>query len=261
MDVTMNKPLHGRTALVTGAGSGIGRQLALELAAQGAKVGVGVRRLNTGEETVQLVRAEGGVAIPIEMDVTDEQAVTNGMETLVKEFSSLDIVIHNANHGSSAYPAPADESLTRETWQTLSRVSLGGAFLTAKTAYPYLKQSDFSRLIFMSSTFGYHGAAMNTIYAAQKSAFRGLFKSLAREWGEDGIRVNGICPAAMTEVTEVFFNQNPVMKTAYMEKFPLGHMGRPREDIARAISTLCGDALGYMSGHVFFLDGGMYPAG
>lgn len=255
----MTRILEGRSAIVTGAGSGIGRELALELAAHGANVAVGVRRIETGRETVDLVGAEGGSAFAVAMDVTDEAAVKSGVAETAERHGGIDIVIHNANHAASGYPVPADDMLTREKWREQSQISLGGAFLMARECHPFLKASGHGRLLLMSSTFGYHGAAGNTIYAAQKSAFRGLFKSLAREWGPDGIRVNGICPAAATDVTQTFFDQNPAMRDAYMEKFALDGIGRPREDIARAIAALCGDAMGYMTGHVFFLDGGMYP--
>ena len=256
----MMKPLHGRAALVTGAGSGIGRDLALALAEMGVCVGIAVRRPATGEKTAQLVAEEGGEAHVVTMDVTDETSVKAGVADFVRKAGALDIMVHNANNSASAYPGPADE-IDRESWRAQSRVALGGAFLTARESYPFLRQSEHARYLTLGSAFGFHGAAMNTVYSAQKSAFRGFVRSLAREWGPDGITVNAICPSAATEPTRLFFSQNPVMGDAYMRKFPLGRMGDPRRDIAAPLSMLCTDAFSYMTGQIIFFDGGLYPTG
>ena len=255
----MTGMLQGRCALVTGAGSGIGRDLALVLAGLGARVGVAARRMESGEETVRMISERGGEALALGMDVTVEASVADGIAGLVKRFGGLDIVVHNANNSASGYPAPAD-AVTRENWQAQSRVALGGAFLTARAAHRYLAVSGHARYLTLSSTFGFHGAAMNTIYSAQKAAFRGFVGSLAREWGPDGITVNAVCPAAATDATRAFFDQNPPMRDAYIRKFPLGRLGDPMQDLAQPIAALCTAAFAYMTGHILFLDGGVYPA-
>lgn len=251
--------LEGHVALVTGAGARLGRDLAMALAAQGARVGVAVRSVAAGEETMALIDAAGGAARLVTMDVTDETSVADGMGAIVGAWGGLDIMVHNANNSSSAHPAPA-VGVDREGWLAQSRVALGGAFLTARAAHQHLARSPHGRYLTLSSTFGFHGAAMNTIYAAQKSAYRGFVRALAREWGPDGITVNAICPAAATDSTEAFFAQNPAMRDAYLRKFPLGRLGVPRTDVADPMALLCSDAFDYMTGQIFFLDGGMYPA-
>lgn len=256
----MTKLLQGRTALITGAGSGIGRDLALSLAKLGARVGVAVRRPEAGEEAARLIAGEGGEAHVISMDVTDEASVESGVAQFVALTGGLDIMVHNANNSNSAYPCPAEE-VNRETWLSQSRVALGGAFLTAREAYPHLKRSKHARYLTLSSAFGFHGAAMNTVYAAQKSAFRGFVRSLAREWGANGITVNAIAPSAATEPTRNFFAQNPAMAEAYLRKFPMARMGDPRRDIADPFAMFCTDPFSYMTGQIIFLDGGLYPAG
>jgi 3-oxoacyl-[acyl-carrier protein] reductase len=256
----MTKLLEGRTALVTGAGSGIGRDLALALAEMGARVGVAVRRIDAGEETVRLVTEEDGEAHVVRMDVSDEASVANGIAAFVDMVGGLDIMIHNANNSTSAYPAPAD-NVDRGTWQAQSQVALGGAFLTAREAFPHLKRSRSARYLTFGSAFGFHGASMNTIYAGQKSSFRAFVRSLAREWGPDGITVNAIAPSAATEPTQYFFDQNPAMRDAYMRKFPMGRMGHPRRDIAAPVAMLCTEQFAYMTGQIIFLDGGLYPTG
>lgn len=130
----------------------------------------------------------------------------------------------------------------------------------ARSAYPHLARSTKGRFVLMTSDYGYHGAAMNTIYAAQKASFRAFIKSLAREWGPAAITVNALSPSAATPPTRVFFDQNPAARDAYIRKFPLQRMGDPRADIAEAAVLLCGDAMGYLTGQTLFLDGGLYPS-
>jgi 3-oxoacyl-[acyl-carrier protein] reductase len=112
----------------------------------------------------------------------------------------------------------------------------------------------------LGSCFGLHGAAMNPIYAALKGGDRGFVKALAREWGPDGITVNAIEPAAVTEPAEVFFNQYPEMRAKYLGNFPMRRMGRPREDIGRAVAALCGDDFGFVTAQSIQVDGGLYTA-
>lgn len=260
MDAPMNKPLNGRIALVTGAGGGIGRDLACALAAAGAHVGIAVRRPDTGEETARLIEAEGGArSLVLRMDATDRTSVLVGVEKLAAEFGGIDIIVHNAAAPDSAYPMPAVDS-DEAGWRRQADITLGGALSLAQAGHPYLKASGRGRFVVMTSNFGYHGAAMNAIYSASKASLRGFIKSLAREWGPDAITVNSISPAAATEVTRAFFGQFPAMEAAYKRKFALGDLGQPRRDIGEGAVALCSDYLRYMTGQTLFLDGGMFPS-
>lgn len=260
MDAPLNKPLDGRIALITGAGGGIGRDLARALAAAGAHVGIAVRRLETGEETVRLIEAEGGTrGLVLCMDATDRASVAAGIERLHAEFGAIDIIIHNAAAPDSAYPMLADSS-DEAAWRRQTDITLGGALSLAQAGHPHLKASGRGRFVVMTSNFGYHGAAMNAIYSASKASLRGFIKSLAREWGADSITVNSISPAAATEATRAFFGQFPAMETAYKRKFALGDLGDPRRDIGEGAVALCSDYLRYMTGQTLFLDGGLFPS-
>lgn len=251
--------LAGRTALITGAGGGIGRALALSFAARGANVVATVRRAATGEETAALVAAEGGTCSPFEADCTDYERIAAAVAFARAEFGGLDIMIHNAALGHGAGRA----DLATYDAATLARmvdVCLGGAFNCAHAAFHLLRQSPHARFFAMTSDFGLHGAGIDPGYAAIKSGTRGLVKALAREWGPHGITVNAISPAALSEGAEEFFGANPEVKRVYYQKFPLGQIGRPREDIADAIAALCEPAFDYLTANTIILDGGLYTA-
>jgi NAD(P)-dependent dehydrogenase (short-subunit alcohol dehydrogenase family) len=262
MDGAMNKTtdgLHGRTAIVTGAGAGIGRGIALSLAAAGCSVVIAVRRRNTGEETAALIAAEGGRSVVVQCDVAIEEDVNASVVKCMSEFGGLDIVVHNANAADSALPV-ALESLSAADFLRQSRVAWDGAFWLARAALPHLRQSAAGRVVLLGSAFGLHGAAYNPIYSALKGGVRGLCKALAREWGPHGITVNAIQPAAATEPTQIFFDQYPEVRDAYLKNFPLGRMGRPREDIGGVVVALCRDEFGYVTAQSIQVDGGLYTA-
>lgn len=249
--------LNGSTALITGAGSGIGRALSLSLAARGANIVASVRRGFTGEETARLVAAEGGSARWIEADCSDYSAIADAVKFTKDTFGGLDIMIHNAVYAHGQEQAPI-ETFTDEIFDRMVSVCLTGAYNCAHAAFPLLKESRIGRYIAMTSNFGLHGAGIDPGYAATKSGTRGFVKALAREWGPYGITVNAISPAALSEAAEEWFGENPEIKKMYYRKYPLGQIGRPREDIADAIAALCTEDFSYMTGQTIVLDGGMY---
>jgi 3-oxoacyl-[acyl-carrier protein] reductase len=195
----------------------------------------------------------------VQCDVTQETAVCRAVEQSAQEFGGLDIVVHNANAAESAHPI-ALEAVTAEDFRRQARVTWDGAFWLARASLPYLKKSAAGRFILLGSAFGLHGAGFNPVYAGLKGGIRGLSKALAREWGPFGITVNAIQPAAATEPTEIFFGQYPEVRAAYLKNFPLGRMGRPREDIGGAVIALCSDDCGYVTAQSIQVDGGLYTA-
>jgi 3-oxoacyl-[acyl-carrier protein] reductase len=251
--------LRGRTALVTGAGSGVGRGIALALAAVGANVALAVRRQHTGDETAAMITAENGRSLSIECDVSNVEHVGRAVERTVSTFGSLDIVVHNAVAAHSNDPL-ALEAISPTQWDALNSVTWDGAFFLAQSAFDYLKRSGHGRFLLLGSCYGLHGAALNPIYASLKGGNRGLAKALAREWAPFGIAVHSIQPAALTELAEKFFAEHPVDRASFIANFPGGRIGDPRIDIGRAVASLCGDEFDYVTAQSIQVDGGLYTA-
>ncbi|BAI74804.1 tropine dehydrogenase (plasmid) [Azospirillum sp. B510] len=254
-----NKVLAGRTALITGAGQGIGLGIAQAFAAAGARVVLAVRRREIGDAALDLIRSEGGDGRVVVADVTSAEQMNAAVEYAVAEFGGLDIAVHNANNPASAVPI-ALEAVTDADWEAQAAVAHVGAFLLAKAAHPYLKASGNGCYILLVSAFGLHGAGMNPIYSILKGADRGFIKALAREWGRDGIRVLGVAPSALTPPAELFFNQYPEIRAAYLTNFPLGRMGHSTDDIGTAVTALCSDLCRYVTGQTLVVDGGLFTA-
>jgi len=251
--------LKGRTAIVTGAGGGIGRGLACALGLAGANVVIAARRAATGEETAALVREAGGVALAVETDVADRAAVDRMVAAAAQAFGGVDIAIHNASSGLSGKGFKLEE-VTDADWDEQCGVALGAAFHLAQATFPYLRDTGRGRFIVFNSSQGLHGGAMNPVYAATKSAQRGFVKALAREWGPYDIVVNAVAPAALTDAAKTYLESDPERSAKAMASFPLGRMGDMRDDIGGAVVALCSDYWRYVTGLTVPVDGGYYTA-
>ena len=251
--------LKGRTAIVTGAGGGIGRGLACALGLAGANVVIAARRAETGEETAEMVRQDGGAALAVATDVADRAAVDRMVAAAVASFGGVDIAIHNASSGLSGKSFSLEE-VTDADWDEQVGVALGAAFHLAQATFPYLKDTGRGRFIVFNSSQGLHGGAMNPVYAATKSAQRGFVKALAREWGPYDIVVNAVAPAALTDAAKVYLESDPERSRKAMASFPLGRMGDMRDDIGAAVVALSSDYWRYVTGLTVPVDGGYYTA-
>ena len=257
--MTMNRLLDGRTAIVTGAGGGVGRGIAQALAAAGANVVIAARRASTGNETLALIRSEGGSAIVVETDVAQRAAVDAAVAATLDAFGGLDIVVHNAASGHSSRPTKCEE-ITDADWDEQSAIALDAAFYLARASFVPLRDSGRGRFIILTSAQALHGGAMNPIYASVKSAQRGMAKALAREWGPHDITVNAVAPAAETDAAKLYFERNPQIRDKIMSLVPMRRLGEVQADIGGAIVALCSDHMRFVTGQTIPVDGGAYTA-
>ncbi|OAP39892.1 3-ketoacyl-ACP reductase [Sinorhizobium glycinis] len=248
-------------ALVTGAGSGIGRATARALAAEGAKVGVLGRTRSELESVAGLIRAEGGQALVLEADVSNELQMREAVKELVSEFGRLDIVIANA--GINGVWAPIDDLKPFE-WDETIAVNLRGTFLTLHMTVPYLKQNGGGAIVVVSSingtrTFTTPGA---TAYTATKAAQVAIVQQLALELARHQIRVNAVCPGEIDTSIDENTSLRHEQETAIPVEWPEGQVpitgGKPgrSEDVAAVIRFLVSDGARHITGSPVWIDGG-----
>lgn len=251
--------LRSRIALVTGAGSGIGKAAALALAAEGASIGVLSRTKDEIEQTAEEIRRAGGQALVLEADVTDADAMRTAVGRLVENFGRLDIVVANA--GINGVWAPIDDLKPEEFDQTIA-INLRGAYLTFHVCVPHLKKQGGSVIVVSSingnRTFTSPGA---TAYSATKAAQVAMVKQLAVELGKHRIRVNAVCPGEI----ETSINDSTKVRgedeTKVPVEFPQGDIpitgGRPgnSRDVADVIVFLASDRARHVTGTAVYVDG------
>ena len=243
--------LTGRTALVTGAGQGVGRGIALALGAAGANVVVAAHRGETGRPVADQI---GSHAVCVEADVGVGAEIERAVAAAVDRFGALDIVIHNAFRGSR--PAPL-QAATAEAWAPNSRTAMWGSFHCAKAAYAHLRRAGSrGRFVVVTSRAGIDGSAERPFYAAVKGAQIGLIRGLAAEWGRHGITVNGLAPLALTPSLQAAFTASPELEARVRERSLLGRIGDPENDIGPVAVFLASDAAAYVTGQVVMCDGG-----
>jgi 3-oxoacyl-[acyl-carrier protein] reductase len=242
--------LANQVAVVTGAGRGIGRGIALKFAAEGADVVCVSRTAENAEKVANEVRALGRKSWAIPVDVADAAAVNAAAEKILAEPGRVDILVNNAG-------VTQDGLLMRMSdanWDSVLNTNLKGAFLfTRAFARSFLKQRS-GRIINISSVIGLIGNAGQANYAASKAALIGLTKSVARELGSRGITVNAIAPGFIeTDMTSAL---NEQLRAELLKRIPLGSFGQP-DDIAEAALFLAGPKACYITGQVLTVDGGM----
>ena len=250
-------PLTGRTAIVTGAGQGVGEGIAHRLAVDGANVVVAARRASTGEPVAQAIRARGGQAVCIETDVADRAAVEGCVAATLERFGTLEIVVHNAFAG--AIPHRLEDVEIDRDWERMSHTGVWAVLYLARAVWPHLAAAGArGRLVVVTSPSALEGSANIPLYSTVKAAERAIVKSLAREWGPLGVTANCIAPVAETPALLSAFAQNPVLRAAVEARTPLGRLGDPERDIGAVAAFLAGDDSSYVTGQTIVCDGGSF---
>lgn len=249
--------VSGKTALVTGAGAGIGRATARKFSTEGAKVVVSDIDSTGGIETVRLIHADGGKAIFIQADCSKPEDVKALIEGVVEEYESLDCVCNNA--GIEGKIAPFAEQ-TIENYDAVMNVNARGMFLCLRAEIREMLTSGGGAIVNLASIAGLIGFSGIAPYTASKHAVNGLTKNAAVEYGKDGIRVNSICPGGIdTRMLDSLAEQTSGGQQTSQQMMaplhPLGRIGTP-EEVAELIVWLCSDRAAFITGANIPIDGG-----
>lgn len=251
--------LRGRVAIVTGAGMGIGRGIAGALAREGARVLVTDIDGQAGEECVAWLRDSWGVDAAFQrLDVTDKQQVQSMVPTAVERFGRLDILVNNAWRGSGYARL---ETIGDERLLGAFNMAVMAAFWAMQAALPEFRKVGGGRVINLCSLNGVNAHLYTADYNAAKEALRTLTRSAAREWADEGVCCNVICPGAASEAYRKFALANPDNAAAMAAANPMGRIGDPLDDIGPVAAFLASDDARYLTGNTLFVDGGAHING
>lgn len=260
----MTNALDGKVAIVTGAGRGIGRAIAVAYAAEGAKVVVSSRTPATIDEVVGEIKAMGGTALGVACDVGRANDIVATVARTVAAFGTVDILVNNAQgFGTEASPQAsttyvAVEDTDEDEWDYTLRTGPTATLRFMKAVFPHMKAQHYGKIINFASSSGQIGFEGNTSYNAAKEAIRALSRTAAREWGQYGINVNVINPALETRAFDAWKTARPDFVEALKEKIPMRRLGDPTRDAGPLAVFLAGPGSDYMTGGTFMLEGGMH---
>lgn len=242
--------LKNRVAIVTGGGQGIGKKICLRLAENEAKVAVFDVNEELSQEVVKKIKAKGGDALAVKVDVAKYEEVNEATRQVIDKFKGIDILINNAGITKDSLLLRMKE----EDWNRVLQINLNGAFNCLKAVLRYMMRQKYGRVVNISSIIGIRGNIGQANYSASKAGIIGLTKSAAREVGRYGITVNAVAPGFIDTAMTRRLNKEAV--DAIISQVPLQRMGKPGE-VASLVTYLVSEKAAYITGEVIKIDGGM----
>jgi NAD(P)-dependent dehydrogenase (short-subunit alcohol dehydrogenase family) len=247
----MSKKLNGRVAVITGASKGLGKAMALSLAAEGARIALVSRSLEQLNEVGRAVKEAGGEARVFQADVSAEDQVRKLEREVAGAFGKIHILINNA--GMNLRKPLVD--FTLEEWHRVLDTNLTSVFLMCRSFVPHMKGEGYGRIINMASTMSWVSLPGRAAYSASKSALLGVTRALALELAADSVTVNAISPGPFATEMNTALMQNPEVNQQFISKIPLGRWGRV-EEIGNLALYLCSEEAGFITGTDILIDGG-----
>lgn len=248
------KALADKVALVTGGGAGIGRAIACVFAEDGAAVMVADRDAATGTDTVEHIKAAGGDAAFVEVDVSKDSRVRHMVSETLLRWGRLDCAVNNAAFNASFAPLDTTED---EGWQKTIDTTLTSVFYCMRAELTAMRDRGECAIVNISSMAAVKGEKLQGPYAAAKAGVLGLTLTAAAEYARAGIRINAICPGGIaTPGVEHYLNSSPNQRDRLASSHAMGRLGTP-EEVAYAASFLCSDRASFITGHALYVDGGM----
>jgi 3-oxoacyl-[acyl-carrier protein] reductase len=242
----------GKVVLITGAGRGLGRAMALAFAAEGGRLAVNDLTPVNLQDTQRLIVEAGGEAQAFEADVSQRQQVRLLVEQVVQSFGRLDIVVNNAG----VEPHAPLLSLDEWDWDRTLSVNLKGPFLVMQTAGRVMSEAGQGCIVNIASIAGRaHGLKDRAAYVASKMGLIGLTREAARELAAYNIRVNAVCPGVIETEMTATLRQDPEMMSRWLSEIPQGRLGAP-DEVVGLVLFLCSDAAAYITGQAINVDGG-----
>ncbi len=245
--------LNEKIALISGAGRGVGRGIALALAKEGADLAFAEIDPETAKRTAAEIEALGRRVVSVVCDVGTRSGCEEAVARTVDAYGGVDVLINNA--AVAAQMAPITE-IEDEPFRRTMDVCVMGTFWFMQACHPHLVSRGGGSIVNFGSGAATQGMPTQLAYAAAKEAIRAMTRVAANEWGRQGIRVNSICPVARSEAMVGWAQEQPGLLERYEQMIPLGRIGDCEDDIGRAVAFLASDDAHYVTGNTLWLDGG-----
>ncbi len=243
--------LKDKNVFITGSGQGIGKQIAIAMAKEGANVAVGDINIENAGAAAQEIRSLGRKSIAIKLDVSKQNEVIAAFETFKNEFGVIDILVNNAGITKDTLVLRMKD----DDWDAVINVNLKGTFLCSREAIKLMVKQQHGNIVSISSVVAFTGNPGQANYSASKAGIVGLTKTIAKEYASRGIKANAVAPGFIqTAMTETIPEK---IREEMKKNIPLGYFGAP-EDVANAVIFLASSDADYVTGQVLHINGGMY---